>query len=857
MRNAPAFKSAICFVTGILLDAHFPCHIAWYFTGIVFLLLCLCFLKLSNRSELKHRGIPEGINSRESSQKRGNEQPRRKQSIPKGIKRSRKWRKCSSEFDIQQPCAFCLKQAPLILALILSGAMSHSVRVRLLPPDHISLFPDSDRCLIQGRVFQDPVVLKDRIEFMFETEALVFPDSLSSCRGRVLVKSYDPLLERIQHGDRLRMIGRLTTPSGLRNPGGFDYQAYLHSRRIYRLFLLQKQSRPQRLPRRTDRLSITRLSSPMRRWMLSRIDSLYPAESASLIKTLLTGDKSSLDEETRSAFSKTGIVHILAVSGLHVGFILLILTTVFGFFRLPSMIQVLLVIAGLILFAALAEGRPSVCRAALMASLYLTASLFGRRTNALNILGFAALVLLIYQPESLFDTGFLLSFSAVLSILILYNPIHGFIRSFLLRALSHIHPIGAGLLSLLAVSLAAQVGTAPLTISTFTRLPLLSGFINLFAVPLAGFIVLLSITSLVFSVFAPWAASAYAALNHFLIVFLKTSTGSLGTLNWISIDLPPFDLLSTFIYYLIVVLFLIRNRPRLRTLLIIFFLILMNVKIWLPVFRNDYKTMCYTQLDVGQGDAAVLRLPKGRTILIDGGDRNDRFDTGERLISPFLIHSGIRRIDTMILTHPHGDHLGGLIFLLERFKVRSVFCPDTVYDSRTFKTFLNLIHQKEIELNVITAPDSLIFESGIKLYFLNPLPPFRGQAANKSHAVNNRSIVTQLYYGDISFLLTGDAEIPVEKSIVSRFDSLRADVLKLGHHGSETSTSLPFLKAVSPHVAILSVGSRNRHGHPADTVLRRIRQLPLSLFRTDQHGAIQIFTQGKFIRTKSIIPKSR
>lgn len=240
-------------------------------------------------------------------------------------------------------------------------------------------------------------------------------------------------------------------------------------------------------------------------------------------------------------------------------------------------------------------------------------------------------------------------------------------------------------------------------------------------------------------------------------------------------------------------------------------------------------------LDVGQGDAILLEAPDGQTMLIDGGpDRSVLRRLGEEL--PFWE----RRIDLMVLTHPHEDHLAGLNAVIDRYEVGAVMISGAEAKSPSYKRFLEIIQQKAIPLYIVEHPEAIAFGK-INISLLFPLHSLR---AKRLANLNDCSIVIKVVYGDFEMLLTGDAETAIEKELLASGADLSADILKAGHHGSETSSGEEFLEAVSPETAIISSGASNSYGHPSPRILKRYERLHIPVHRTDQEGTVHVTTEG-------------
>lgn len=746
-----------------------------------------------------------------------------------------------------------LNQAVLVSALVVLGALRYGTATGRPVSGHVAALPDSLDCALEGFPASDPEIRPDRFTMELEPERIILKDTARPVRGRVLVRFRKSPGSRFGYGDRIRVTGRLTRPPPRRNPGGFDYRAWLERQGIRKILTVPEADGAEILAGHSGSPLLRRVIFPARRRILARIDRLYPESGRPLMRTLLAGDRTEMDADTEEAFAETGIIHILAVSGLHTGFIVLILRLLFGMCRLPKTAETLLVISGLAAFALITGARPPVVRAALMASIYLTGLLIDRGASPFNTVGAAALILLLPKPARLFDPGFLLSFTAVMGILYLYPKLDGAVRSAAPPGFLGRHPWIRGITGLLFVSLAAQAGTLPVAVSVFNRLPLLGWLFNLAAVPVAGLIVLLGFASLFFSAFSVEIGLSYAALNQALIRGLVWAVESLGRSGRFAVSVPTPSWPVILIYITALILAGEWKRKTVRKGLIFALLAWMNCAVWPAVTGREYRNLRVLHFDVGQGDAALVRLPRGKTLLIDGGPADGRFDCGARIIAPYLIREGIRRIDALVLTHPHLDHVGGLPAIMERFRVGRILIAGTEFRSAAYETFLETAERKRIPVQEVTAPDSLVLVPAVKIRILNPEPRFKGKPQNRAGAVNNQSIVLQIVYGKTVLMMMGDAEIAVEKHLMNRYTDLGAAVLKTGHHGSRTSSSPGFVKRAAPDYAVVSVGARNRHGHPAPETLDRLRSAGAEIVRTDKHGAVLFATDGNALRMKTCI----
>jgi len=742
-----------------------------------------------------------------------------------------------------------LLQLSLTLSLISIGLLRYQQMTHLFPENHTVHYLNLPQTLtLQGYLTKDPTEKPGRVELIVEAESLTLRDTLLSTCGKLLVSLYQDPYPPLRYGDEITITGQLQRPRGLRNPGGFDYREYLQRKNIRAIFRIEKNVEIQPTGTQKGNLLLRKIVYPARRFAIKTIDKTTSGQSRSLLRALLMGERGTVSPEVRDSFAKAGIIHVLAVSGLHVGFVLLILTTIFGLLRLPYPARVLLTILGLIFYALLTEAKAPVVRATTMASIYLIGTLIERRTNPFNVIGVAALGILLFKPQDLFDVGFQLSFTAVLSIVYFYQKLNAL--PFVLRIHQGManNPVGKYLMPVFLVSLSAQIGTLPLTAFYFNRIPLLSIAVNILAIPLVGLIVALGFVTLLSSLFSLWVAAAYGALNQVLLTALTTATAWIGALP-VSHITPPTPHLMHVLVYFFLLLFLvnIQNVP-LRKTFTFLLLFSLNLLVWKNVAWNDDGKIVWIQLDVGQGDAALLHMPRGKTLLIDGGDKNRFFDNGERIIAPYLRKKGIRTLDAILLSHPHNDHVGGLIYVLQNFKVKEVITAGTPFDSNLHREFLNLIQEKHIPMRTVTAPDSLLHFPGIKLYFLSPVEAKKTQLKNRGHDVNNQSLVTRILFGKTKLLFQGDAEREAEEDILQSGLPIACEAIKVGHHGSITSSTFPYIQKTLPKHAVISVGENNRFRHPSNTVIRRFRAWGSTVYRTDLEGALMFKSDGETLK---------
>jgi len=751
-------------------------------------------------------------------------------------------------------CFLLKKNHMLTLILVISGLLligltRYEQSTRLFPCNHIIHFCNrNNNYKIKGYLFKDPVKRQNRTDLYMRVESIRLIDSTLSVKGNILATIYGIETPRLRYGDEIYISGILKRPAVARNPGGFDYRTYLARQNIHAVVKIYDIGQITITKSHRGNPFIRKIIYPVRRFIIDVINKTTSEENRPLLRALIVGDRGMISPEVRDLFSKAGAIHVLAVSGLHVGFVIIILSFISGLFRIPRPFKAVITAAGLIFYVFITEAKPPVVRASFMACIYLAGSTIERRSNSFNIIGVAALVMLLINPQNLFDAGFQLSFTAVISIIYFYNKTESFkwIKELQITASKNLFL--KYLLTLLLVSLSAQIGTIPLTATYFNRIPLLSILVNLAAIPLAGVIIALGFTSIISACISSWISSVYGVLNDVIISIFRKTVSIVGNLPVSHITIPTPGLVNIIIYFLILLLIFNFNSCVLRRRFALLCLLGLNILIWKNVIWNNSSKLTWVQFDVGQGDAALLRLPRNRYILIDGGNKSSYFDSGKSTIAPYLYKNGIRRLNSVILTHPHNDHAGGLIHIVQNFRVDTFITAGTVFNSEIYSQLLKEIEERKIPLRIVTSPDSLIGFPGIRIYILSPDSIQKIKSGNGDSDVNNQSIVARVLFGNIRILFTGDAEKEIEKKLIDSGVCLKSQAIKVGHHGSSTSSTYSFIRRVSPEFAVISVGKNNKYNHPSKIVIQKYIDTCSKLFRTDRDGAVILTSDGKKLR---------
>lgn len=747
----------------------------------------------------------------------------------------------------------------------------YSIQLYLNPPkvpSHVSSFIGIDGISLEGIIDRPPESLQGKTRIFLCSKRVILSNHSIPVNGWVLIYLNDPN-PSLHIGDRIRCVCRLARPHGFHNLGGFSYERHLAFEQVYSIGFLSIEKGWVKLGEGYKNPFLLQVED-WRDHIRTFLESEAPPLSAGIFKALVLGEQGDIPEEVKEQFIITGIAHLLAISGDHLGIIALLSFSLILWILKRSTSLLLsidvkkwaagLTLPCLFLYTFVAGGGISVIRATIMVILFFLSILFSQGRNLLYTLILAAFLILLFSPPSLFGVSFQLSFVAVFCILVGVPRLLNFLRqkeTFSFPKISWREKIIRYFVISFLVTGVAILGTAPFVVLHFNRISLIGFITNLFIIPWVGFIIvpIALVASLLSFFFYPLAA-LLIHLNHGITLILLQVIRYLSSIPYASLFVPTPTVFEMILFYLIGFLFFcLQREKRVRYLFIGLCMVLLFDFFfwnWKDSFQRDLRI---TFIDVGHGDSILVEFPKGKKMLIDGGGLyDDPFDVGKNVIAPFLWRKKIRRIDILVLTHPDPDHFKGLPFIASHFSIGQFWDNGFQVPSMNYHRLKKILEEKKIEvasLNEETPPKII---NGVELSFLNPPNPDRMKRGDRNFCdLNNSSLVMKLRFKRVSILLTGDIQEEAENRMLRKGNSLLANILKVPHHGSSSSSSLPFLKGVHPHFAVLSVGERNIGNLPHPEILKRYQQLGIKVFRTDKHGSITLITNGEAITVKTFL----
>ena len=706
---------------------------------------------------------------------------------------------------------------------------------------------------IVGTIISNPIDKQYKNQYTLKVEEINGNKKYKNTNLQLNVKKEK---ETLNYGDEIIVKGNFEEASTARNEGGFDYKQYLKTKNIYGILTVNKKDIE--IINKNNVGIIDLLANKVKNSMKNKIEQNIPNETSELLSGMIIGEKSNLQKEIQEDFRNSSLSHVLAISGMHVSYVMLGITFIISKVKFSKKMSKIVTILILLFFIILTGKTASVTRACFMSSYIILASLLHKKAHVLGSISISLLIILIINPYFILDIGLQLSYGGTIGIVLIYPILKKYKKkkedeSSKIKKI--IYKIKEKILDTILITLSANLVIFPIVLFHYNTMSFTFIISNLLISPIIGIIIILGFLT----VFVSYIISPISKIMFFILqIFLKL----LAQIAHFCAELPlskvyfpkPKIYLIAIYYLFLIYIILLKNKitevKRINRKLISIFIIIVII---LNLILNFIpKTFTISFIDVGQGDSMLISTPKGKNILIDGGGSKDEenFNVGKQTLIPYLLNKGITKLDYILISHFDSDHVGGILSVLEELKAEKVIICEQE-ENENYKRFKEIVKNKKIKVYVVKKGDNLKIEENIYLNIIWPK-----DEKIKENAINNNSIVAKLKYKNFSILLTGDIEKIAENEILKEYENsniLNANILKVAHHGSKSSSINEFLEKVKPQIALIGVGEKNTFGHPNTGVLNRLENLNTKIYRTDENGeiTIKIDNKGKVkIKTK-------
>lgn len=656
-----------------------------------------------------------------------------------------------------------------------------------------------------------------KITLTLRERKVPMPESVS---GRVLLTIGEKC--DILPGALISFKAKVARPRVYKNPGVFDYRKYLEQKNIWGKAFVEKCS---------DVAVMNQPQTPFFLKIRERVLQPMPERHREILSALLLGTRT-IEKDDEDMIRNAGLSHLFAISGANFSVMsVLVFFLVSAFTRFFPKIYLYvarqkLAAAATLLFVAgylmILEPNPSVLRAAIMVGLFLLAILVERQKHLVHITLISASVILLIRPFDIFDAGFQLSYLCIFILLII-------LPHFTIRGSHPVHYV----LTFMVANLVLNILLIPLMLFIFGEVSLLGLVHNLWAIPYFFLVVTpLSLAHLLCSLLGLFSFTwIYQAFDLSIHIFLKILVGASHFLPDLTLKSFTPHFIHVFIFYFFIFVGFVFHKRIFFVMMIFLLPVSLLYSFYDLHWRHDVKI---NQIDVEQGDAILIQT-RGKNILIDAGG-NFYFDVGARVVAPYLRYHWIAKLDLVIVTHADLDHYGGLTSLLDEIPIKEIWLNGMMEGDVSYRDLIKKINVQKISLKKIMEPETLFLDENTKMQVLAPDADFLAVSND-----NDRSIVIKLTHGDFDALFTGDLSKRGEEILVKKYGKeLQSEYLKVGHHGSASSSSQLFLSVVNPQTGSIGVAEESRFGHPHREVIERLKDHGIQVFRTDLHGTVQV-----------------
>lgn len=640
---------------------------------------------------------------------------------------------------------------------------------------------------------------------------------------------------RFEYGEVLKIYGNIIKPQEQRNTYGFDYKQYLKSINVVGSIKIEKYKI---VGKRYNIFG--KFIYDLRKSMQEKIYKLIESENKYLLEALILGNKDNLSDDINKVFKDSSLSHMIAISGAHITIITTLMYKIMDWIRLGKRNKYYISVVIIFIYIFVAGSTPSVMRACTSMILELISKLIHRKSNIYVKMCISAMIILIINPYSIINTGFILSYGGVIGIIVYMKTINNNDRK----------EIKEYIKSSCLISICVQITIFPILVNMFNNISFTFFISNLVASPILSLILNIAIIAIILSyIMFPISIFLGSILDKMmsLLIYVSKFCSELpfSTNACIRIDITTILIYYSIIIYVIYLIkinrihiikhFFRKNSYKVISIILVF---CMTINIYNNI---GIKNLEIYFIDVGQGDSTLIKTPYNKVILIDGGGNtsNSKFNVGEKTLLPYLLNRKIKRIDYIFISHFDSDHVGGILYIMDKLKIKNIVIGTQYENSEKLQEFLNIVKEEKIKVIIVEEGSRINIEKNIHFDVLWP----NSSDAIEENAINNNSLVCKLYYKDFTMLFTGDIEKEAEDKLYCKYSSkniLESTVLKVAHHGSKTSSEEKILNEIKPKMALIGVGENNDFGHPSEITIQNLNKIGCNIYRTDQCGEIII-----------------
>lgn len=686
-----------------------------------------------------------------------------------------------------------------------------------------------------GKIIEQPDKDSSRIKLLLDTDSLHLLNKTLNVTGNLSASVYrnkfkETPSDSLSIGDLIELKGSLQMLPHRRNPGEFDYGKYLYLHGIDAMFTSYGYDNIN-LIRHTEYSFIKQhVLFPVKNYSIKVIDSLIGGEEGEFMKGLVIGERSNISKEIKEDFVNAGVSHIIAVSGLNVAYLTIVLVLLLQLLPIKYIYKTIIIFLFLIFYMNLTGNSPSIVRATIMASVFLFSQVIERKTSSFNVISVAIIIILLVDPRQLFDAGFILSFWAIISIVLIYPKLHALIsgRRFYQNIGNDPYKgrIIKAVITLFLGTLAAQIGTLPITALMFKKISIVSLVTNLFAIPLSNIALALGFALILFSLFWTHLAALIANVTMFILHYLLVSFDYLSGFNISFLETYRLDYLFLIIFYAVVIVLLFIPNLKLPVRLAVSFLLFINYFIYSDIIHSTDKVRL-AYLDVGNSNACLVSTPGNKNFLIGCGSSTYKYSSAERNIIPYMKMQGINKIDLLMVTSLSKNEFRNLEILVKNFDIEKIYVPS--YYTAVFGTERKVFQN----CNLKFAENTFALKNDVMRIFVY----------YDTNVIAGKSMFVNIVFGNESFMFS-DAKDVYDDNYFKNFAE-STTILKVPGAGSFNNISAESILLADPQYVIISSSEKKNKRLNSDIFVSSLNNVGYNVLETGSMGAIILDTDGE------------